>query len=144
MSSKSKISKKSDRKGANPDKQPPALDRPFDSKIVRKAEGIAVKYQVILLQEDGWFYGHGLELPNVYGDGKTAQAAVDDTRSALVATVASMLEDGERPPSPAAEQTRGAQVNIRMNAEEKEIITQKARAKGFRSISDYIRAVAVG
>jgi predicted RNase H-like HicB family nuclease len=121
-----------------------AIDRPFDPKVLRKAEAIAARYQIILLQEDDWFYGHGLELPHVYGDGQTAQAATDDTRAALTATVATILEDGERPPVPAADQTRGVQVNIRMNAEEKAIITQKAAQKGFRSISDYMRAVAVG
>lgn len=120
------------------------LSRPFDPEILRQAEAYASRYQVILWEEDGWYYGHGLEFPHAYGDGKTPTAAVTDTRKAFVLAVATLLELGERPPVPAMEQTRSLQVNIRMNAEEKAIIGQKARQMGFRSISDYIRAVAVG
>lgn len=132
------MSKKS--KNSEDQKNP---NRPFDPEILRQAEALASKYQVILWEEENWYYGHGLEFPHAYGDGKTPTAAVIDTRKAFVLAAASMLEDGERPPVPTMEQTRNVQVNIRMNAEEKEIITQRARQKGFRSISDYIRAIAV-
>ncbi len=120
------------------------VDRPFDPALFKKAESIANEYQIVVWKEDGEFYGRGLEMPNVFGDGKTVQAAVKDCRSALTATVATLLELGEHPPAPAMEQTRNVQVNIRMNAAEREIVTQKAKQKGFRSISDYMRSVAVG
>lgn len=120
------------------------IDAPFDADITARAARIADTYQIILAQEDGWYYGRGLELSHVHGDGKTAQAAIDDTRSALAATVASILVDGAEPPLAASLQTRPVQLNIRMNAQEKALIMEKARVRGFRSVSDYIRSVAIG
>lgn len=134
MSKKSKNSKPTDA----------WLHRPFEPDILARAEALADRYQVILQEEEGWFYGHGLEFPHAFGDGKTPAAAVKETRKAFTLAAATMLEQGQQPPIPAAEQTKPVQLNIRLNAEEKALITEKARAKGFRSVSDYIRSVAIG
>ncbi len=129
---------------SNKSKSSKALDRPFDPALLCKAKALAANCEIILWQEEGRFYGHGLEFPHVYGDGDTAEKAVEGVREAMVAATAYMLEVGDRPPVPAQEQTRNVQVNIRMNAEEKEIITPRAKQKGFRSISGYMRSVATG
>lgn len=115
------------------------IDRPFDKAILARAEEIAADYQIVLKHEDDYWYGHGLELPTVYGDGKTPQAAIADTREALVATVAYLLEEGQTPPAAAREGNRSVQINIRVTPEEKAVLESRSRAKGFRGLSDYIR-----
>ena len=79
-------------------------------------------------------------MPTAFGDGRTVQAAVADTREALVTAVAYMLEKGRTPPAPAREGNRSTQVNVRLTVEEKAVLESKAKAKGFRGLSDFIRA----
>ena len=120
-----------------------AIDRPFDAKILKQAKEIVGRYQVILQIEDGEYLGRCLELPLVMGDGKNADECIASVREALTATVAYMLEEGERPPAAASEQTRSVQLNIRLSSAEKEILEQAAQRNGFRGISDYVRHAAL-
>ena len=116
-----------------------AVDRPFDKALLAKARAIAERYKIIVEFEDGDWYGHGLEMSTVFGDGRTVQAAVADTREALVTAVACLLEKGHTPPAPAREGHRSVQVNVRLTPEEKAVLESKAKAKGFRGLSDFIR-----
>jgi predicted RNase H-like HicB family nuclease len=100
-------------------------------------------YQIIVEHEDGQWYGRGLELPHVYGDGVTPAACIESTRKALAATVAYMLEKGQAPPTPAKQGKRTAQVNVRLTAEEKAILESTAHRKGFEGLSDFLRAAAL-
>jgi len=134
MSGKSKIYR--DAKGRD-------IARPFDPAILSEARRVAARYQIVLEQEDDWWYGHGLELPTTYGDGATPEAAVADTREGLVVTVAYLLEQDERPPAPASEGRRTEQVNIRLTAEERLHLEGRSQAQGFRGLSDYVRAAAL-
>jgi len=130
MSEKSKKSSKS-------------VDRPFDRRVLDEARRLANSYQIILHEEDGEYYGRALELPNVMNDGKTADACVRATRDILTTAIAYLLESGERPPAPASEGKRTEQVNIRVTPEEKLLLEEAARSKGFRGISDYVRAASL-
>jgi len=130
MSAKSKKSAKS-------------IDRPFDADIAAKAKKIAEQYQIILAHEEGHWYGRGLELPHVYGDGKTANQCIGDTREALAGAVAYLLEEGKRPPSPASAGARTSQINIRLTAEERALLETTSRQKGFSGLSDFVRAAAM-
>jgi predicted RNase H-like HicB family nuclease len=116
-----------------------AIDRPFDAAVLGKAKEIVADYEIVVAFEDGQWYGHGLELPGAHGDGKTPQAAVADTREAMIGVVAYMLEEGERPPEPARQGHRTVQINIRVTPEEKAVLESRSRAKGFRGLSDFIR-----
>jgi len=120
-----------------------AINRAFDRAILRRAEEAAQSYQIILHFEDGEYYGRGLELPNVMSDGKTPDECVRATRDALVTAVAYLLEKGEAPPAPAVENKRTEQVNIRLTAEEKLLLEETARRKGFRGISDFVRSAGL-
>lgn len=113
--------------------------RPFDKAVLEQAKRLASKYEIVMWFEEGEWYGHGLELPNVYGDGKTPQACIKSTREGFVAAVATMIEQGQKPPSPARIGERTEQVNIRLTAEEKALLESKSRARGFRGLSDFIR-----
>jgi predicted RNase H-like HicB family nuclease len=115
------------------------LRSPFDVEVLESARRFALAYDLILRYEDGEWYGHALEYPEAMGDGKTLDACVRATRQALTVAVATMLEAGQSPPPPAREGHRSAQVNVRLTPEEKAILESKAKAKGFRGLSDFIR-----
>jgi predicted RNase H-like HicB family nuclease len=127
-------------KKSSPRKAP---NRPFASEVLVEAKRFAAQYQVVLSCEDGEWYGHGLELPRAYGDGKTPAACVKNTRAAFVGAVACLLEQGQRPPIPAREGMRTEQVNVRLTAEEKAVLETTARRKGFKGLSDFIRSAAL-
>ena len=126
------------------------IDRPFAADVWAKAKKIAAGYQVILAQEDGEWYGRGLELPQVFADGKSPAQCVENTREALCGAVATLLERGDRPPTPARGVCRGTgggrrttQVNVRLSAEEKALLESVAQRKGYSGLSDFIRAAVL-
>jgi predicted RNase H-like HicB family nuclease len=120
-----------------------SVDRPFNKEVKDLAHEISDNYQIILDNEDGEFYGRGLEMPNVYGEGKTANACVKDTREALFAAVATMIEMNETPPLPAHDNARTEQVNIRLSLIEKDVLKALAKSHGFRGLGDFIRTRAL-
>ncbi|MGD0898380.1 MAG: hypothetical protein ABR915_11130 [Thermoguttaceae bacterium] len=120
-----------------------AIDRPFPPAVLREAKKIAGRYQVILSCEEGHWYGRGLELPNVFGDGKTVAQCMQNTREALCGAAAYMLEQGQKPPAPAREGTRTQQVNVRLSSVEKAVLESAAKGKGFQGLSDFIRTAAL-
>jgi predicted RNase H-like HicB family nuclease len=120
-----------------------AIDRPFPPAILRKARGIADTYQIVLHEEDGEYYGRSVELPNVMNDGKTPDECVKATREILTTAVAYMLECGQVPPPAASEEKRTEQINVRVTAEEKLILEEAARSRGFKGLSDFVRSVSI-
>jgi predicted RNase H-like HicB family nuclease len=119
------------------------IDAPFAPEVLRRAQAIASRYQIIVMFEDGEYYGRGLELPLVMDDGPTPEACLENTREALVVTVASMLEDGQVPPSPASQGKRDQQINIRLSALERSALEESARQAGYSGVSEYVRAAAL-
>lgn len=130
-------SKKCNAKGKND----PA--RPFDPAVLAKAKKIVADYEIVMWFEDGEWYGRGLELPHTFGDGKTPVACIASVREGMAVTVATMLEDGERPPAAARTGERTEQVNVRLTAAEKAQLENRSRARGFKGISDFVRAAAL-
>lgn len=116
---------------------------PFSAEIWKAARRTADEYQIIVNQEGDEWFGRGLELPNVFGDGATVEACIDATREALAVTVAYLLEAGKTPPTPAQQGLRTQQVNVRLTAEEKALLEARARSRGFNGLSDFIRAVVL-
>lgn len=122
-----------------------ALSRPFDSSILAKARAIAERYRVVLESDDkGGFVGRALEFPSGFERGRTADECVARLREALTAAVATMLEMGDRPPAASEFGVRQSQVNIRLTAEEKLLLESSAKQAGFRGLSDFLRARAIG
>ena len=119
------------------------LDRPFAAEILKQARQTVGEYQIVLECEDAHWYGRGLEMPHVFGDGKSPAACIDDTRQALLAAVAYLVEQGQFPPPPARQGRRTQQVNVRLTAEEKAILEGTARRRGFEGLSDFMRAAAM-
>lgn len=128
----------------SPAKKTKAIDAPFAPSIIKKAEAIASAYRLLIDPEpEVGYLGRTVEMPYAMGDGETIEACVAQVREATVAAVATMLEAGERPPTPASDAKRDRQVNIRLTADEKERLEEVARTAGFRSVSDYIRHAAL-
>lgn len=109
----------------------------------RKAAGIAARYRVVIESIDAGYRGSCIELPLVLVRASTIEACVQRTRTAATIAVATMLEVEQQPPLPPGEERRGAQVNIRLTADERMRIEETARQEGFRSVSDYIRHAAL-
>lgn len=118
-------------------------NRPFAPSVMATAKKLADQYQIVLTYEDGEWFGHGLELATVFADGKTVARCVRNTRGALAAAVATMLEQGQTPPVPARSGVRSEQVNIRLTPEERTVIEEVAKQRGFRGLSDFVRAGAM-
>jgi predicted RNase H-like HicB family nuclease len=119
------------------------VDKPFSPAILAQGRKRAAEYQVVLHCEDGHWYGRGLELPHVFGDGKTPEACVENTRQALLAAVCYLLETDKAPPAPATGGRRTEQVNVRLSVEEKLVLESTAKRKGFQGISDFLRAAGL-
>jgi predicted RNase H-like HicB family nuclease len=119
------------------------LARPFDPATLAMAAKIADGYRVILAHEGGMWFGSGVEMPDVFGEGKTVEDCVRDTREALKAAAAVMLEQGQTPPMPADEAHRTEQVNVRLSTLEKTVLTGLARSSGHKGLGDYIRSAAL-
>src|SRR6266550_1866847 len=95
------------------------IDRPFDGNVMRRAQQIASKYQIVIQEQGDGYLGRGLEMPLVMNDGKTPAECVKATRESLVSAVAYLLESGKRPPAAASESQRSEQINIRLTPEER-------------------------
>lgn len=120
------------------------LDRPFDPKVLERARAVANRYRIMLeADEDVGFVGSAVEMPHVYADGRTPDACVAATREALAAVAANQMERGQTPPAPASQQRREEQVNVRLTAQEKMLLEEAARSKGFRGLSDFMRNAAL-
>lgn len=118
-------------------------DKPFAADVLKKANKIAGQYHIVLVQEDGQWVGNALEYPEAIGTGTTPEECIAATREMAVSGIATMLELGEKPPVAARPGIRSQQANIRMTLEEKAQLEAAARHKGFRGLSDFIRAAAL-
>ena len=120
------------------------IDRAFDVTILRRATELAQSYKIVLEPDpDEGFVGRVLEAPQWIGVGRTPDACVNETREIAISAVATMLEAGEAPPTPATQNLRSEQINIRVTAEEKLRLEEAARSKGFRGISDFVRSTTL-
>lgn len=120
------------------------IDRPIDQSVLLRAAEYVKNYSVLIEPEKNLgFVGRSMEMPFVFGEGKTPEECFEDTREAMAVTVATLLENGEEPPVPAKEKLRTEQINLRLTLHEKLLIEEAARQKGFRGISDFIRTTVL-
>jgi predicted RNase H-like HicB family nuclease len=123
------------------------LKKPFDLVILRKAAALAERYTVIVgLDDDAQpptYVGRTLELPLVMADGVTRAACMEQVIEATRFAIAAMLEAGDVPPQPATDDSRTAQINIRLTQREKFCLEAAAKRAGFRGLSDFVRTAAL-
>ncbi|MEM9753761.1 MAG: type II toxin-antitoxin system HicB family antitoxin [Planctomycetota bacterium] len=121
------------------------LERDFEPAIWNKAAKLAGTYTYLSRYdaEEECYFGRTLELPLVMADGQSPEACLRETLEATTVAVASLLEDGERPPQAVSEQKRTAQLNVRLTADEKLRLEEAARSAGFRGVSEFVRTAAL-
>ena len=137
----SKRSKKSSASRTNARKK---AEQPFDPAILIRATKTAREYRLILEANDQVGYlGSAVEMPTVFAGGASPDDCVKATRQALAIAVATILESGQRPPTPALRGKRETQVNIRLTADEKFLLVEAAHRMGFRGVSDLVRTAAI-
>ena len=121
------------------------LGRKIDASTWKRADKVARTYRLVLeTDEDGGYVASTSELPLVMGGGETIEACAADVIEATATVIATMIEKGETPPSPASAGKRDRQVNIRLTAEEKRQLEAASRREGFRSVSDFLRSAGLG
>ena len=124
--------------------KPENSEQPFKESVLREAEKIVNGYHIIIEKNDKLgFVGSSLELPTVYADGKTPQECFNAIQKALTVAAATMIECGKKPPEPFSAKKRNIQVNIRLNNQEKLLLSDTARRSGFKGLSDFIRMCAL-
>lgn len=111
----------------------------------RDARQIADRYQFVVKHEpdEPYFYAFGVEAKGAMGGGETIAECEASIREAMTLWVATVLEQGKRPPLPADDEKRTAQVNVRLTENEKSRIEEAARHAGYRGVADYVRASAL-
>lgn len=120
-----------------------AISRKTDSQRLPAAK-LAARYRIVLTPHPGkGFVGCSVELPLVLGRGPTEAECIADTRGAIAQAIEHLLRTGKQPPAPATEGKREVQLNIRLTADERARIEERARQAGFRSISDFMRRAAL-
>ena len=120
------------------------ISRAFDPAVLTKATKLVRQYRLTFERDaEVGFVGSSIEMPYVMADGATIEDCATSTAEALIGAIATLLEAGERPPSPASKGKRERQINVRLTAEEKVRLEEAARREGFRSISDFIRTTAL-
>ena len=120
-----------------------SVDRPFDPKVLSHARSIVGDYRLVLEPDEELGYiGSAIEMPTVFADAKSPDGCVKATREALTVAVATLLELGRRPP--AGRRQRSQQVNIRLTPDERLALEEATSRLGFKGISEYVRAAALG
>lgn len=142
------MAKKSAKSSKKPARKPRAesasIDRPFDPALRRKAAALASQYRIVIEADpEVGFLGTSQELPGVFADGPSPAECFNQTLEALTATVATMLEAGQTPPAPLAQQARTTQLNVRLSRQERATLESAARRQGFRGVSDFVRNSAL-
>ena len=108
------------------------INKPFSDSVLRKAGKIAAEYRIILEKNDRLGYiGSSIELPCVFADAATPEKCYRATEQALAVAIAAMLENGQTPPLPSSDNKRTIQVNVRLTADEKLLISNAANSSGF-------------
>jgi len=123
---------------------PNHVDRPFDQTVLRKAKSLVSQYRITLERNERLgFIGSSVELPTVFADAQSLEDCYEATQNALAVAAATMFECGQTPPQPVSARKRTEQVNVRLTAEEKMVLSNAASTFGFRGISDFLRNAAM-
>ena len=114
------------------------LEGAFGRANVAKAKELASGYHIILERSAELGYiGSSVELPTVFADDKDPGECVKAIQEALIYVVATMITSGRKPPSSAKQ--RSVQVNMRLTPYEKLLLSSRAKSRGYKGVSDFLR-----
>jgi hypothetical protein len=116
----------------------------FDKALLARASDIVLGYR-LMIERIGpdEFMGRSVELPGVVGFGSSHQRCIESTLRTQSYEVCTLLERGEPVPESVSSRRRTVQLNLRISPNEKQEMEQAALARGFRSISDFVREAAL-
>ena len=106
-----------------------------DDKVLRSARKVLATYTLVIEPDK--------EFPTVFADGITPEECVAVLKFSLESSLSAMLEEGLELPRPISEAKRTQQVNIRLTPYEKQLLTRESAKRGFRGVSDLIRAQTI-
>ncbi len=116
------------------------LKEAFDKTILAKARKIVADYSIIIEKNNKLGYiAWSVELPTVFADSKGRTECLREEEEALTGAVATMIECGRKPPPSSLAKKRTEQINIRLTAYEKFLLTNRGKEHGFKGVSDLIR-----
>jgi len=119
---------------------PENLEKAFDETVLANAKEIIDGYHIIVEKDDKLGYiASSVELPTVFADGKKEIECFRAIQEALMGAVATMIACGQKPPQSLSANKRTEQINIRLTAYEKILLTNKAVDLGFKGIADFVR-----
>ena len=113
-------------------------------KVLRAARKVLATYTLVIEPDDELAYiGWAKEFPTVFADGSTPEECVASLKFSLESSLSAMLEEGLELPRPISEAKRTQQVNIRLTPYEKQLLMRESAKRGFRGVSDLIRAQTI-
>ena len=115
-----------------------------DAKSLRAAQKALSTYTLVIEPDVQLSYiGWAKEFPTVFADGPTHEACVATLKFSLESALSAMVEEGLELPRPISEAKRTQQVNIRLTPYEKQLLMRESAKRGFRGVSDLIRAQTI-
>lgn len=112
------------------------LSRPFTAEIMAAAHKVACNYHVIIEQAVGespaLYIGCAREMPLVVADGPTVARCLKNTREALSAATAALLERGDRVPPPMEPHASAVEVGLRLTGPQMRVLASAARRNARR------------
>ena len=125
-------------------KRSKAIGKPFDEKIRQQAAKAVADYKIMIKRGGEFGYvGSCLEVPTIHVEGSTVKKCYAAAEESLRVIVSVMLENGKTPPAAFSPKKRTAQVNIRLNNEEKLLFISASKRLGFKGLADCIRTCAL-
>ncbi len=115
-----------------------------DAKSLRAARKALSTYTLVIEPDAQLSYiGWAKEFPTVFADGPTPEACVATLKFSLESALSAMVAEGLELPRPISEAKRTQQVNIRLTPYEKQLLMRDSAKRGFRGVSDLIRAQTI-
>jgi predicted RNase H-like HicB family nuclease len=124
----------------------PSREEAFKPGLLEKGRLLAGQYRIVLQpsSEKRDYLGWCLEMPGVMAEGSTPAKCLAETQEAIAEAIATLLETGQQPPAPYGQrEVRTAQINIRVTPEEKLLLEEAGRQRGFNAVSDFVRTAAL-
>ena len=123
---------------------PVVADQEPTPQVLRQARRAMREYTLVIEPDtDLGHIGWAKELPTVFADGRTPDECMRALVFALETALATMIERKDSVPPSARRARRTEQVNIRLTAYEKQILSRESARRGFRGVGDLIRAQAI-
>jgi hypothetical protein len=119
----------------------PVTEANIESEFLKRGEEIVRDYRIVLERAENGFVGRSVEMPTVFGWGRTADKCVADVTKNASLHAAMLLRKGRIPPR-VGDQPLNDVVKFRLTGDEKLILEREAGRRGL-GVSEYLRQIAL-